>query len=105
MSATLTLQRGGFAIELHRGTFDAMIDGERVAALDLHEATDVPIAPGHHTLQIRGGRYSSRPRTFDVADGETVAFQLHGANLWPIYVASIIKPDLGISLKRVDNPR
>lgn len=104
MPATLTLQRGGFGIELHRARFDAMIDGERVAALDLRESTEVPIAPGHHTLQIRGGRYSSRPHSFEVADGETVAFQLHGANLWPIYVASIVKPDLGISLKRLDNP-
>jgi hypothetical protein len=45
MPATLTLQRGGFGIELHRARFDAMIDGERVAALDLRESTEVPIAP------------------------------------------------------------
>ena len=103
MTATLTLKRAaGFGIELRRGRFDAVVDGTSVGSLDLHETTEVPIDPGHHTLRIRSGRYSSRSRSFDVADGDTVTFQLHGANLWPIYVASIVKPDLGISLKRVD---
>jgi hypothetical protein len=102
MTATLTLKRAGFGIELRRGRLDAVVDGTPVGSLDLHETTEVPIDPGHHTLRIRSGRYSSRPRSFDVADGDTVTFQLHGANLWPIYVASIVKPDLGISLKRVD---
>ena len=102
MTATLTLKRAGFGIELRR---DAVVDGTPVGSLDLHETTEVPIDPGHHTLRIRSGRYSSRQRSFDVADGEMVTFQLHGANLWPIYVASIVKPDLGISLKRVDGQR
>jgi hypothetical protein len=105
MAATLTLKRQGIAIELRRGRFDAVVDGDPVASLDLHETAEVPISPGHHTLQIHGGRYSSRPRSFEVSDGETVTFQLHGANLWPIYVASIVLPDLGISLKRLDSPR
>jgi hypothetical protein len=35
-----------------------------------------------------------------VADGETVAYRCHGANLWPIFVASLVKPDLAISLRR-----
>ncbi len=105
MPATLTLKRAGFAIELRRGRFDAVLDGNPVASLDLHETAEVPIDPGHHTVQIVGGRYSSRPRSFAVSDGETVAFQVHGANLWPIYVISIVLPDLGISLKRLDSPR
>lgn len=105
MAATLILKRQGFAIELRRGRFDAMVDGNQVGSLDLHETAEVPVDPGHHTLQIRAGRYSSRPHSFDVADGETVTFQVHGANLWPIYVISIVLPDLGISLKRLDSPR
>ena len=103
MTATLMLRRElSFAIELRRGQFDAVVDGNQVGSLQLHDTIEVPIDSGSHTLQLRHGRYSSRPHTFDAADGETVTFQLHGANLWPIYVASIVKPDLAISLKRVD---
>jgi hypothetical protein len=35
-----------------------------------------------------------------VAGGEVVNFRTHGAMIWPRYVASIIKRDLAISLKR-----
>ena len=45
------------------------------------------------------GRYSSRVETFDVADGGVVGFRCHGALMWPTYVASILKPDLGISFR------
>jgi hypothetical protein len=105
MAATLTLKRGGLFVELRRGQFDAVVDGDRVGSLEQHDTIDVPIEPGHHTLHVRAGRYSSRQHTFDAGDGETITFQVHGANLWPMYVASIVKPDLGISLKRVDGPR
>jgi hypothetical protein len=101
MTTTLSLKREGFGIELRRGRFDAMIDGNRVASLDWHDTIDVPIESGHHTLQIRAGRYSSRPYSFDADDGETVSFQLHGANLWPVWAASFVKPDLAVSLKRL----
>jgi hypothetical protein len=56
--------------------------------------------PGRHTLRIRKGRYSSREYSFDATDGETVSFRCHGAMVWPRYVASLVKPDLAISLKR-----
>ena len=77
MSATLRLTRKHPLVELRRG----------------------PYEPGHHTLRIRSGRYSSQERSYDVADGEVVNFRTHGPLVWPVYVASIIKPDLAISLK------
>ena len=101
MTATLTLKRQGFGIELRRGHFDAVIDGTSVGSVDWHETMDMPIEPGHHTLHIRSGRYSSPERTFDATDGETVTFQLQGANIWPLWLSSFVKPDLGISLKRL----
>ncbi|HEY1570938.1 MAG TPA: hypothetical protein VGG05_06325 [Pseudonocardiaceae bacterium] len=101
MAAILTMTRDGFGIELHRGRFDAMIDGNRVASLDWHDTAEVSIDPGHDTLRIHAGRYSSRQHSFDVADGDSIAFQLHGANLWPVWAISLVKPDPGISLKQV----
>jgi hypothetical protein len=106
VSATLTLQREQrFGFELRRGRFDVMVDGNRVGSLQTHETIDVPVPPGNHTVRIRAGRYSSRPHSFDAADGETVMFHLHGVSIWPMYVASIVKPDLAIALRRVDSPR
>jgi len=100
VSATLSLTREGFGIELRRGTFNVNLDGQSVGSSKWHETVEVPVEAGHHTLQIRAGRYSSREHSFDAADGETVNFRCHGALVWPLYVASIVKPDLAISLKR-----
>ncbi|HEY6296413.1 MAG TPA: hypothetical protein VIX15_12170 [Streptosporangiaceae bacterium] len=100
MSATLRLTREGFGIELRRGTFDVTVDGQSVGSSTWHETVEVPVDPGRHTLQITAGRYSSRNRSFDAAEGETVNFRCHGAMIWPLYVASIVKPDLAIQLLR-----
>ncbi len=100
MSGTLRLTREGFGIELRRGPFDIVVDGETVGSIDYRGTVETPLQAGHHTLQMRAGRYSSRPRTFDSADDEVVQFRCHGANIWPRYVASIVKPDLAISLRR-----
>jgi ABC-type transport system involved in multi-copper enzyme maturation permease subunit len=101
MSATLIVTRQpGSGIELRRGRFDITVDGTSVGALDNHETVETNLEPGHHTLRINAGRYTSRSRPFDVADGETVTFRCHGASIWPTYLASIVKPDLAISLKR-----
>ena len=40
-----------------------------------------------------------RVEAFDVSDGGVVSFRCHGAMIWPTYVASILKPDLAISLR------
>lgn len=106
MSATLRLTREvsyalfGRAFELRRGRFEISLDGKDVGSLENHETIDTPLEPGHHTLRIRKGRYSSRDRSFDVAEGEVVNFGCHGAAIWPTYVVSIVKPDVAISLRR-----
>lgn len=100
MSATLKLTREGVGIELRRGPFDIQLDSRSVGSITRHQTVETPLEPGHHTVQIRNGRYSSHERSFDIADGEVVSFRTHGAMVWPRYVASIIKPDLAISLSR-----
>jgi hypothetical protein len=100
MSATLRLTRKHPFMELRRGPFEIQSDGERIGSIDkLDETIEIPVESGHHTLRIRSGRYSSQERSYDVADGEVVNFRTHGPLVWPVYVASIIKPDLAISLK------
>ena len=77
-----------------------MLDGNDVGSIEWHQTIEVPIEPGHHTLQVRAGRYTSRRRSFDTADGEIVNFRCNGAPVWPLYLASIVKPDLALTLKR-----
>jgi hypothetical protein len=100
MSPTLRLTREARGIELRRGRFEVLVDGTRVQSFDRNETVEISLEPGHHTLRILAGRYSSRDQSFDVADGEVINFRSHGAMIWPTYVASIVKPNLAISLKR-----
>ena len=100
MSATLRLTREGAGIELRRGRFETVVDGKSVGSIERHETVEIPVEPGHHPLRMWAGRYSSQDHTFDVADGDGVNFRCHGAMIWPRYVASIVKPNLAISLKQ-----
>ena len=79
MSATLRVTREvGFGIELRRGRFEISVDGNSVGSIDNHETVETPLEPGHHTVQIRHGRYSSRELSFEVADGDAVDFRCYG---------------------------
>lgn len=101
MTATLELTRDGSGIELRRGQFDILIDGSNVASIDWHDKVEVPVEPGHHKIRIRAGRYSSQDHSFEAADGATIRFRVHGAMMWPRWVASLLKPNLAISIKDV----
>ncbi len=101
MAATLRLTRQGqFGFELRRGRFGISVDGRDIGSLDYGDTFEAPVEPGHHTLRIHAGRYSSRDRSFDAADGDAVSFRCHGAMLWPRWAASFVRPDLAISLTR-----
>jgi hypothetical protein len=100
VSATLEVSRKGFGIELRGGTFVIEVDDVRVGSIESHETKEVPIEPGHHTLQLRSGRYRSRPHSFDARDESVVSFRCHGAMMWPRWVVSALRPGLAISLIR-----
>jgi hypothetical protein len=100
MSATLRLTREGAGIELRRRPFQITVDGNNLGSIQRHETVEKSLEPGHHTLRLQAGRYSSQDHSFDLSDGDVVNFRCHGAMVWPRYVASILKPDLAISLKR-----
>ncbi len=100
MPPTLRLIREGVGIELRRGSFDVTLDGKVVPSIQRGDTTEARLEPGHSRLRIRAGRYSSRPGAFECVDGEVVNFRCHGAKMWPRHVASIVKPDLAVSLHR-----
>ena len=81
MAATLQLVREGSIAELRRGTFQVLLDGDDIGSIEPHQTIDVPIQPGHHELQVKLGRYTSRTGPFDTADGETVSFRCYGGRI------------------------
>jgi|SRR5579875_3821042 len=101
MPATLNVTRETTSLmELRRGTFEIALDGETIGSIDRNETFQTPIDPGHHELQVRLGRYCSGEQSFDIADGETINFQCNSARIWPIYLASLLAPNLALNLKR-----
>jgi hypothetical protein len=100
LSATLRVTREGVGIELRRGQFEISVDGTSAGVITYGETVETPVEQGRHTLRLRAGRYSSRKGSFEVADGGIVSFRCHGAMVWPRFLASLVKPDLAISLKR-----
>jgi hypothetical protein len=99
MSATLKLTHKAIGVEIRRGTFDVVVDGERVGSLEMNDTIEIPIEAGHHTLQVRNGRNLSRTLTFDAAEGQVVAFRCTGKRFLPIFLVSFVVPRLALSLR------
>ncbi len=100
MTATLKLTHKTIGVEVRRRPYYVFVDGISVGSLKLNETLDLAVEPGPHTLRLRSGRNSSRPKTFHAAEGETVAFRCSGKSILPIFLLSFVVPSLAISLHR-----
>lgn len=78
MTATLKLTHKAIGVEVRRGTYGIVVDGERAGSLEMNDSIEIPVEPGRHTVQVCNGRDSGRTQTFDAADSETVAFRCTG---------------------------
>jgi hypothetical protein len=100
MSATLKLTHKTIGVEIRRGPYDVVVDGKPAGSLEMNATIDIPVEPGHHTVQVRNGRNSSRTKNFDAAEGETVAFRCSGKSILPIFLLSFVVPSLALTLHR-----
>jgi hypothetical protein len=100
VSATLKIKREGAIAELRRAPFGITLDDTTVGSINRHGTFEAPIESGHHTLQVRAGRYTSQAQSFDAADGDAVNFRCYGGRIWPIYLISFGVPSLALVLKR-----
>ena len=105
MSATLKLAHKAIGVEVRRGPYDAIVDGERAGSVEMNHTIEIPVEPGRHTLQVREGRNSSSTQTFDAAEEETVAFRCTGKSFLPIFLASFVVPSLALQLRREADDR
>jgi hypothetical protein len=99
MATTLKLTHKAIGAEVRRGTYDAEADGECVGSVGMNDTIEIPIEPGHHTLQVRSGRNSSRTLPIDAAEGQVVAFRCTGKRILPIFLLSFVVPRLALSLR------
>ena len=100
MAATLKLAHKAIGAEVRRGTYEVVLDGERVGSVEMNDTFETAIEPGHHTLRVRSGRDSSRTKTFDAADDQIVSFRCSGKSILPIFLLSFVVPSLALSLHR-----
>ncbi len=100
MSATLKLTHKTIGVEVRRGTYEIVLDGERVGSVELNDTFETTVEPGRHTLKLRSGRNSSPTKTFDAADDETVSFRCSGKSILPVFLLSFAVPSLALSLHR-----
>jgi hypothetical protein len=99
MSATLKLTHKAIGVEVRRGSFDVVVDGERDGSVEMNDTIEIPIEAGYHTLQVRNGRNLSRTLTFDAAEGQVVVFRCTGKRFLPIFLLSFVVPCLSLSLR------
>jgi hypothetical protein len=100
MPATLKITHKAIGVEVRRGTYDIVVDGQRAGSLAMNDTIEIPVEPGRHTVQARSGRSSSRTRTFEAGESETVAFRCTGKSFLPIFLASFVVPSLALQLRR-----
>lgn len=100
MPATLKLTHKAIGVEVRRGRFDVVLDGKRVASVEMNDTIEAPVEPGRHTVQVRNGRNSSRTQTFEAAEGEIIAFRCTGKRFLPLFLASFLVPSLALVLRR-----
>ena len=86
--------------ELRRDAYEVVVDGERIGSVEMSDMVEVPVETGHHTVEVRRGRRSSRPVSFDPAEGETVSFRWTEERFSPIFLASFVIPRLPLKLVR-----
>jgi hypothetical protein len=86
--------------EVRRAAYDLILDGAPAGSVEMNDTTEVPVAPGPHTVQVRDGRKTSSTVRFDAAEGETVAFRCTGKRFLPIFLASFVVPRLALKLVR-----
>ncbi len=100
MTATLKVTHKAIGVEVRRGTYEVVLDGERAGSLELNSTFETPVEPGRHTVQVREGRNSSRTKAFDAAEDEVVAFRCSGKSILPVFLLSFAVPSLALSLRR-----
>jgi hypothetical protein len=105
MSATLRLERTmpGIVLDVEDRNKDWQIhlDGQPAGTIARNNVLELPVEPGHHTLQLTStGRRQSPVRAFDVRDESMTDFRCHSQPIWPLMLMALVVPGRWIVLKQ-----
>jgi hypothetical protein len=100
MSATLKVVHKAVGAEVRRHPYEVVIDSTPAGSVEMNGTFEMPVEPGPHTLQVREGRKSSRPATFEASDGDVIVFRSTGKSILPVFLLSFIVPSLALTLRR-----
>lgn len=100
MGATLKVTHKSIGVEVRRGTYEVVVDGQPRGSVEMNGTVEIPIDAGGHTVQVRDGRKSSRSHSFTVVDNQTIGFRCTGKRFLPIFLASFAFPNLALALTR-----
>lgn len=105
MTANLRMTHKAIGVEVRRGAYQIVLDGQLAGSLSMNDTIEIPIAAGPHAVQIRSGRKSSRTANFEAIENQTVAYRCTGKSFLPIFLASLFFPRLALQLRReADDP-
>ena len=105
MTATLRITHRSIGVEVRRGAYEIVLDGRPGGTVGMNQVVDLPVTPGHHSVQVRSGRKSSRVQSFEAVEGHTISFRCTGKSFLPIFLASFFIPSAALQLRRTtDEP-
>ena len=105
MTATLRLERkmpGPLAdVVDRRRSWQIHLDGKPAGAVGRLEVLELPVEPGHHTLQLTAkGHHRSPEHPFEARDESVVEFTCHSQPIWPLMLMAFVVPGRWIVLKQ-----
>ncbi len=100
MPGTLQVTHSAIGAEVRRNDYDVVVDGTQVGSVAMNDTFELPVAAGSHALQVGSGRQSSRTTSFEIGDGEVVAYRCTGKRFLPIFLVSFLVPRLALTLVR-----
>jgi hypothetical protein len=105
MSATLRLDRTmpGMVVDVEdrKRTWNIRLDGRPAGTIARNDVLELPIEPGHHTLQLTStGKRTSPVHGFDAAEESMVEFTCHSQPVWPLMLMALVVPGRWIVLKQ-----
>jgi len=102
MDVTLRLERTMRRAFLDRKRpWQINLDGRHIGDIAQGDVLELPIEPGHHTLQLTStGRRCSPEREFEAKSESMTEFACHSQPIWPLMLMALVVPGRWIVLKR-----
>ena len=105
MTATLKMTHKAIGVEVRRGAYDIVVDGQRAGSVEMNDTIEIPSNLDVTLCKFAAAETPAVLETFEAAEGQTVAFRCTGKSFLPIFLASFVVPSLALQLRREADDR